>query len=75
VTPARKVLVLSHVEAGKRGCSVDLFVQLSNIFGVSLDLLILGKEQAMSSSVNDRDMLKMDIAELIGSLEAFQRRL
>ena len=29
----------------------------------------------MSSSVNDRDMLKMDIAELIGSLEAFQRRL
>ena len=67
--------LLSHVEAGKRGCSVDLFVQLSNIFSVSLDLLILGKEQAMSSSVNDRDMLKMDIAELIGSLEAFQRKL
>ena len=67
--------LLSHVEAGKRGCSVDLFVQLSNIFSVSLDLLILGKEQAMSSSVNDRDMLKMDIAELIGCLEAFQRKL
>ena len=34
--------LLSHIEAGKRGCSVDLLVQLSDLFGVILDLLILG---------------------------------
>ena len=35
--------LLSHIEAGKRGGSVDLLIQLSSFFDVSLDLLILGK--------------------------------
>lgn len=39
--------LLSHVEAGKRGCSIDLFVRLSEFFNVSLDLLILGEEDAI----------------------------
>lgn len=29
--------LLSHIEAGKRGCSVDLLIQLSRFFDVSLD--------------------------------------
>ena len=33
----------SRIETGKSGCAVDLFVQLSELFNVSLDYLILGK--------------------------------
>lgn len=63
--------LLSHIEAGKRGCSVDLFVRLSVLFGVSLDLLILGKEQPTKS----RKMLKADVADLINRLEMFRATL
>lgn len=35
---------LSHIESGKRGCSVDLLVQFSGLFSVSLDYLALGKD-------------------------------
>lgn len=35
---------LSHIESGKRGCSVDLLVQFSGVFSVSLDYLALGKD-------------------------------
>ena len=31
---------LSHIEAGKKGCSVDLLVQFSFIFGVSIDYFL-----------------------------------
>ena len=34
-----------RIETGKRGCPVELFVQLSVLFGVSLDYLILGKSK------------------------------
>ncbi len=60
--------LLSHVEAGKRGCSVDLLIQLASIFDVSLDMLVLGKE-------NTKKQLKVDITELIGRLEALKREL
>ena len=33
---------VSRIESGKKGCSVDLFIQLSELFQVSLDFLILG---------------------------------
>ena len=60
--------LLSHVEAGKRGCSVDLLIQLADIFDVSLDLLILDKEKS-------RSQLKADITELISRLETLKREL
>ena len=63
--------LLSHIESGKRGCSVDLFVRFSDFFDVSLDFLILGKNQL----ANDRSVLKMDITELISRLEAFKTTL
>ena len=34
---------ISRIESGKKGCSVDLMIQISEIFGTSLDYLILGK--------------------------------
>ena len=67
--------LLSHVEAGKRGCSVDLFVRLSNFFGVSLDLLIRGKKQATPQIANDHAALKSNITELVEQLEALRARL
>lgn len=66
--------LLSHIEAGKRGCSVDLLIQLSGFFDVSLDLLVLGK-QTTASDNPDKTMLKSDIAELVRRLEAFQEKL
>lgn len=66
--------LLSHIEAGKRGCSVDLLVQLSGCFQVSLDLLISGKEKE-SSNANNLKQLKSEIARLIKYLEAFSNRL
>lgn len=67
--------LISHVEAGKRGCSVDLLVRFSDLFNVSLDLLILGKEKSGLSSAAGRKQLKEDIAKLIEHLEALQSTL
>ena len=66
--------LLSHIEAGKRGCSVDLLIQLSSFFDVSLDLLVLGKEKTVSGE-NLSKQLKLDITELIGHLESFKESL
>lgn len=67
--------LISHIEAGKRGCSVDLLVRLSALFGVSLDLLVLGKEHPVSTDMEYRDLLKADIAKLIDHLEGFKGKL
>ena len=67
-------ILLSHIEAGKRGCSVDLLIQLSGFFDVSLDLLVLGK-QTTASDNPDKTILKSDIAELVHRLEAFKEKL
>ncbi len=65
---------MSRIEAGKKGCSVDLFVQLSDIFNVSLDYLILGKADTLPSSDN-KARLKKIIDELISLLDAFRKNL
>ena len=67
--------LLSHVEAVKRGCSVDLFVRFSDFFEVSLDLLILGQVQASHLTSYDKSLLKIDITELVAHLEAFKKNL
>ena len=66
--------LLSHIEAGKRGCSVDLLIQLSRFFDVSLDMLVLGENRSVPGEV-ERNQLKMDIAELTNRLEAFKKKL
>lgn len=35
--------ILSRAEAGKRGLSIEIYVQLSALFDVSLDYLLVGK--------------------------------
>ena len=66
--------LLSHIEAGKRGCSVDLLIQFSDFFGISLDQLVLGKKEAAPSE-SDRKRLKSDLTELIERLEVFKESL
>lgn len=66
--------LLSYVEAGKRGCSVDLLVRLSDFFDVTLDLIVLGKTKTIPN-VEDGDLLRADIAALIDTLEAFKAKL
>lgn len=63
--------LLSHVEAGRRGCTVDLLIQLAAFFEVSMDWIVLGKEHDTSSRVQ----LKSDVAQMIARLEAFQKML
>ena len=63
---------LSRVESGRKGCSVDLFIQFSEVFHVSLDVLILGSE---AETIDTRMQLKANIAGLIDQLSQFQRQL
>jgi len=63
---------LSRIESGRKGCSVDLLVQISECFQVSLDVLILGAEKESSES---RTQIKAHIAELIDQLSQFQKQL
>ena len=65
----------SYIESGKRGCSVDLLVQLSELFGVSLDYLILGSTQDCVLRRAEFNRLKADMENLIIHLEMFKSSL
>ena len=62
---------ISRIESGKKGCSVDLMIQISEIFGTSLDYLILGK----CHDVLDAHHLKENIQHLIEDLDHFRAKL
>ena len=64
-----------RIETGKKGCSVDLFIQLSALFDVSLDYLILGRYYDVLPKEADTTQLKMDINELIDQLVRFKSSL
>ncbi len=66
---------LSRIEAGNKGCSVDMFIQLSEFFNVSLDALILGVESDVQRGTENNVRLKADIAELIDQLTRFKAQL
>ncbi len=34
---------LAKIEAGKRGCSLDILIDITMFFGISLDYLVFGK--------------------------------
>ena len=64
-----------RIETGKRGCPVDLFVQLSNLFDVSLDYLILGRSGSGLPEDAAVAQLKSDIENLVEHLERFKTSL
>ena len=63
---------LSRIESGKRSCSLELLVQLSSLFNVTLDYLILGLDKASTSETNNILHLKANIESLIQQLEALK---
>lgn len=67
--------LLSHVEAGKKGCSVDLLIQLSSAFGVSIDYIVLGSTHSDLSRLNSTEQVRENIESLICHLEAFCKML
>lgn len=64
-----------RVEIGKRGCSIDLLIQLSEFFDVSIDYLILGKYHRVASEETERSQQKEDLTKIISSLEEFKENL
>ncbi len=66
---------LSRIESGRRGCSLDLLVQLSNICGVTLDYLVFGQDKPSWVTVDGRERLKVVLDQLINQLEAFKSGL
>lgn len=62
----------NRIETGKKGCSIDLLVQLSELFHVSLDYLILGRHSKDLAGSADSSQIKMDIDELIAHLKQFK---
>ena len=62
---------ISFIESGKRGCSVDVRIALSNLFGVSIDYIVLG---TVTYTAPDSAALKADIQGLLGQLEQSRRQ-
>lgn len=65
----------NRIESGKKGCSIDLLVQLSDLFHVSLDYLILGRYSTDLIWDADRAQMKSDIVKLVAQLEQFKAKL
>lgn len=59
---------LSRIEAGTKGCSVDLFIALAEVFHTSLDHLILG-------TASNEKHLKQEIHTLIKKLTELEQQL
>ena len=66
---------LSRIEFGSKGCSVDLFIQLSEFFHVSLDALILGMDRNTLQETGRNTHLKADITKLIDQLTILKEQL
>ena len=59
---------MGRLEAGMRGCSIDLLIDLAAFFDVSTDYLILGREYRNQPA-------REAVAEIIHALEALQEIL
>lgn len=66
---------LSRIEAGQKGCSVDMFIQLSEFFHVSLDALITGMEPDMALETERNARMKVGITEVIDKLAQLKAQL
>ena len=65
----------SRIESGKKGCSIDLLVQISVLFHSSLDYLVLGNPFGKPMDTANRTQIENDIAKLIEHLEQFKDSL
>ncbi len=59
---------LKSIESGRRNCSINVMIQISLIFDVSLDYLILGQDSRFET-------VKMEIQEAVNLLEQIRQKL
>lgn len=59
---------LRAIENGRRGPSIDLMVELAELFGVSLDYLILGRSRSF-------DQMQQRLRKTISELQALEKGL
>jgi transcriptional regulator with XRE-family HTH domain len=59
---------LGNAETGKRGCSVDLLIRISELYSVSLDYLVLGRDV-------DGKQVKSALCSVIEQLSALRDKL
>ena len=57
---------ISLIESGKKGCSVDVLIVLSDLFGVSIDYLVLG---TITYTAPDSTALKTGIDRAVGEIQ------
>ena len=61
---------LRKIEAGNRGASIDLFIEIADFFGVSLDYLLLGKENGQIYIKQDLLKLAEELIEIAGRMKS-----
>lgn len=66
---------LSHIESGERGSSIDLLIQFSEFFHVTLDYIIMGKNNNSLQSLEHGAQLKREVSDLIDHLKSFHSTL
>lgn len=59
---------IARMENGTRGCSVDMFIRLAELYDVSLDYLILGKDTDARALKSKLDAFMEQITVLRDSL-------
>ena len=63
---------LSRIESGKKGCSVDLLIQLSELLNVSVDYILMGKVRSDVLDAACKERMKNDVDDIIRYLQAFR---
>lgn len=59
---------IARVEAGTRGCSLDMLICLAELYDVSLDYLVFGKDIDAKALKSKLDSFMEQLAELRNSL-------
>ena len=55
---------ISRIERGAKGCSVDLFIRLSEIYHVPLDYLLCGKKETHLEARNAIDRVIWELTDI-----------
>jgi len=59
---------LRKIEAGSRGASIDLFIEIAEYFGVSLDYLLLGRENGQLHMRRELLAIADELIEIAGKM-------
>ena len=59
---------IARIEAGTRGCSLDMLIRLSELYDVSLDYLVFGKDTDAKVLKSKLDAFMAQIAALRDSI-------